>query len=301
MSSGPSSAGVSPRGKVGLEYMGGRSDYGHQDREYGMKREEYGRSAHGRGSAADYYGSERRGSGGYGMGAGGGGPPTGGYHNGYQGQRAEYGSSMQGYNGGYNSASYNPNHSRSHQMAAAAGLHERNDFGQEIGKNGDLSQMSLQQAAAAAAAWQKTQGGPPGTKTSSVPGQSSTMPWGSGSASSGWGGSHTGGSNLNNTDRWGQASGAAAVAVGAGPAPGQWDRTAQAASSLSAAAAGPGAIGSVSAVNGTGAAPVVGGEVDRENLSWNPSTAYFQQQSGSVSGDGSTRGGRKQGWNGGNW
>jgi len=65
-------------------------------------------------------------------------------------------------------------------------------------------------------------------------------------------------------------------------------------------AAGPGAIGSVSVVNSMSAAPV-GGDADRDNLSWNPSTAYFQQQSGSVSGDGSNRGGRKQGWNGGNW
>ena len=79
-------------------------------------------------------------------------------------------------------------------MASTAGLHERPDYGPpDFSKNSDLSQMSLQQAAAAAAAWQKTQGGP--GKGGIAP------PWASGSASSGWGGSNPGG-----LDRWGTGS-----------------------------------------------------------------------------------------------
>ena len=133
-------------------------------------------------------------------------------------------------------------------MAAAAGLHDRDP---DFNKNGDLSQMSLQQAAAAAAAWQKNQGGAPTGLTKSGP-----VPWGSGSASSGWGGSNTGGS-----DRWNGG------AQSGGPG-GQWDSP----------TSGP----------------------PERDLSWNPSTAYFQQGSGE-------RGGMRKGpggppaWNAGNW
>ena len=141
-------------------------------------------------------------------------------------------------------------------MATAAGLHERNDFGQEFGKNSDLSQMSLQQAAAAAAAWQKSQGG---NKTGVQNAAGVAAPWGSGSASSGWGGSNTGGS-----DRWGQVA-------GAGQSSGQWESSGTGANGMS--------------------------NLQERDLSWNPSTAYFQQQTG----EGSSRGARKQGWNAGNW